>query len=392
MKRIIAIAVLSLAGLSAQAGVDLLFRGDYDNTPKVDNRSGTETPGSSIFRADAVKLDFNAKVGNSAVVGRLDAAFGPTEIVSGDNLVEHLFINHEIVSGLSGQLGKLIGQNGGFEREMSLSANTYLATLANGGIGGYNSTSQMAWTGAGPTAYYYTNVIPPNSTAQINGVTQYATPVASAGNQRGVALSYKMDENVFDLQVTNTTNHSSTSTYRRHNVGLYYSGSFMDKMIMPKIGYMSGSSDATSFSTTTFTYSYPGFEDTFMNLGVKMKFGMTGVIVENISNTRKASATGGKADTVTSTYVLVDHTIDSWKPFLKYEMSEFKSQDDATLAASFKRTGMGLGFEFTPGSEDFRYHLAYSTTSDKYGTAGAKETVAWSQLTAGIRYTADILK
>lgn len=383
MKRMIATAILALAGFSAQAGVNVLVRGDYVNTPKFDNRAGTETPGSSIFRGTAVKVGLDGKVGDAFVTGRLDAGFAPVAVTSGDALVEYLYISREIVSGLTMHAGKLRGQNGGFEWESNQDADVYLATLANGGIGGLSS-AQMGWAGAylAPAGASYT---------LSNGYNL----LSAAGNQRGVGMTYKMGEQAIDLQVTNATNHGSTSSYRRNNIGVYYNGSFADKMIMPRFGYMAGSSDQGDSVSGLSLGNAKGYEDTYMNVGAKMKFAMVGVLAEYISNTQKASATGGKADKVTSMYALVDYTIDAWKPFLKFESSEFTSQDDATLAASFKRTGLGVGVELTPKAGDaFRYHLAYSSTSDKYGTttAPAKETVSWAQLTVGVKYTSDLLK
>lgn len=379
MKRMIVTAILALAGISAQAGMNVIVRGDYVNTPKFDNRNGTETPGSSIFRSAAAKVGLDGKVGDAVVTGRLDVGFAPVTTASGDALVEYIYISREIASGFTMHAGKLRGQNGGFEGDSVVDADVYLATLANGGIGGYN-THQIGWTGAYPS---------PTTGA----LTIVGTPVTAAGNSRGVGMTYKMGEQAIDLQVTNSTNHGTTSSYTRNNIGVYYKGSFADKMIMPQFGYMAGSSDQGYSSTGVSTGSGLGYEETFVSAGAKMKFGMVGVLAEYLSNTKKASATGGKADNVNSIYALVDYTIDAWKPFLKIESSEFKSQDDATLAASFKRTGMGLGVELTPKAGDaFRYHLAYSSTSDKYGTAGSKETVAWAQLTVGVKYAADILK
>lgn len=396
MKKMVFSALIALVGLSAQAGVNVLVRGDYVNTPKFDNRSGTETTSSSIFRGQTAKMGFDGKVGEATVTGRLDLGFPVSPIVSGDSLVEYLYISKEIATNLTVHAGKLDGLNGGFESDAAQNADVYLNTLANGGIGGL-SDNQIAWSGTN------TNL---TSAYSGNGVA-YA-----AGNSRGVGLTYKMGDHAFDLQVTNSTNHGTTSTYKRNNIGVYYTGTFADKMISPRFGYMSGSSDQGLL--TGANYPYPpvnppsatpatpkyvtlgdgkGYEDTFMNVGAQMKFGATGVLVEYISNSQKDSSTGGKTDTITSAYVLADYTIDSWKPFAKYEMSEFKDNDDATLATSFKRTGLTAGVELTPKAGDaFRYHLAYASTSDKYGTVGSKETVSWAQLLVGVKYTADILK
>lgn len=377
MKKLIAIAAMSIASATALAGVDVIVRGDYINTPKFESRnvnSGTDVPGSSIFRGTLAKMNFDGKVGEASVHGRLDLG-SLTTYAAGDVLVEYLVISKDFGNGLTMHAGKLEGMNGGWENAANTVGDVYLATLANGGIGGYigalgvsGTLQQIAWTG-------------------LNGGTtpasEFTTPVTSAGNSRGLGLTYVMGDHKLDFQATNSTNHGTTSTYRRNNMGLYYTGSFADKMIMPMAGYMTGSSDTPA----------AGFEDTFMNVGAKMNFGMVGATVEYISNSIKASAAGGKADTVTSLYGLVDFTIDTWKPFLKFETSEFKDDDDAGLATSFKRTGLSVGTELLPkAGENFRYHIAYVSTSDKYGTAGSKETVSWGQLIAGLKYTADILK
>lgn len=361
MRKLIAIAVATMASASAFAGVKAIVRGDYVNTPKFDNRSNTEVKGSSIFRGTSAKLDLDGKVGSATVTGRLDLG-RTSQYSSGDALVEYIFISKEMMSGLSMHAGKLSNMTGGIENAMAGDADVYAASLANGGIAG-NTASMVA---------------------QLSGTASIATP-GIAPYSRGLGLTYMMGDHKFDAQVTNSSNHGeATATYKRHNMGIHWTGSFMDKMIQPVVGYTVGSLDTTTV----------GHEQTLINAGAKMKFGQVGVIAEYLANSDKDNTpTTGKTDSVTTMYALVDYTMDAWKPFAKIESSEFKNDDSASDASSFKRTAFNVGVELTPKSDEaFRYHLSYYSAADKYGTAGSKETVNFSQMLAGVKYSADLLK
>lgn len=375
----IAFAALAFAAISAQAGMNITVRGDYVNTPKFKNRTDVETAGSSIFKGSYARASFDGKVGEATVSGRLD--LGATGSYTADTLVEYLFLTKDFGNGFLISAGKLDSMTGGIESAMWDTADVYLPTLANSGVGG-------------------------NTIVQLGSITtgsEYITGIpAAAGDSRGVNLTYKMDDNKFDLVVTNASNHGGNNvgvvgpTYRRHNIGFFWSGSFMDKMIEPALGYTSGAADVAQHGTAV---GAVGYEEKQMNVGAKMKFDAFGATVEYLKNDKKANTTGAKEDYVTSIYALLDYTVDMWKPFLKIESSEFKRQTLATDALndadSFKRTGVNLGVEITPkAGEAFRYHVSYASTSDKYKESSAtqKETVAWSQVMIGMKYSADLLK
>lgn len=372
-----AMAAVVIASAAAHAGVNLTVRGDYVNTPKFDGRSGTEVQGSSIFKGTYARMSFDGKVGEATVNGRLNLASADT--YNGDSLVEYLYISKGFGNGMTVRLGKLNSWTGGIESYMDDVADVYSLTLANGGRGG-NTSLQMGSIS--------------NASALSAGSISTPTP---AGDSRGIGLNYTMGDHQIDAVVTNASNHGASNatsagpTYKRNNMGLMYMGSFADKMVMPVFTYMIGAADeGTNGGVTT------GYEEKQMSLGAKMNFSGLGLIVEYLANAKKdMTPSTGKEDNVTSVYALVDYKVDMWKPFLKYESSEFKKSDDSSNANSFKRTGVNVGVEIMPKADDaFRYHVSYATTSDKYGsTSGAqKETVSWSQMMVGVKYSADLLK
>lgn len=378
MKKLFALAAVTLASASAFAGLNLTVRGDYLNTPKFDGRNGSEVPGSSIFRGTLIKAGVSAKLGEATVTGLLNLAgkqsgFGTSDatttysLYTAEEVVQHLFLTKDFGNGLSASAGKLKTIGGGIEAGLIEVGDNYLNTLANGGVGGA-VTQSVGGSGQMPSAL------------GVDGTTT----TNKAEYSRGVGLTYKVGSNQIDFQMTNSDNHSSvSSTHKRNTFGLGWSGVFMDKMIEPNVTYITGSGDTTT----------KGYEDTFIAAGAKFNLGASTLTAEYLSNNTKDSSTGGKSDNVTTVYALYSYKLDAWKPFAKVESSEFKYQEDSSNALSFKRTAYNVGVEMTPKSdENFRYHLSYAGTSDKYGTAGSKETVAWSQIALGIKYSADLLK
>lgn len=386
MKKILAIAAVTIASISASASLELKYRGDYLNTPEYDLRAGSGNKGTSRseFIPNYFRTRAEGKVGDATVKLSLDftgANDSATGNMSSDNFVDYVYMVKPLAEGLTLSFGKIETFAGGIEGGADALGNSYLNTLANGGNAGRFSFGGV--TGSAGTA----------AVGTLTSTTN--TPVA---NNRGVGLTYNYGVGEITIDVTNDSNNAPVATtntgltQKKHNLGIQWSGSFMDGSLKPVIGYLVGSQDVgTTNSVTTLIGS------TDVNAGVQYKMNNWDFTLEYLQNTTKVDAAVAEQDQTTSTYLLASYKMDAWKPFAKYETSSFKDQTAAAVASdatSFDRTGMVIGTEWTPKADGLSYHIAYLSTSDKYksSTATQKETVSWTQLIAGMSYSADFLK
>ncbi|WP_374029599.1 hypothetical protein [Bdellovibrio bacteriovorus] len=369
MKKLLAMAVMSLAATQAMAGVKLVVRSDYLYTGNYDNNAGAEVESSSVFTPDVARMYFSGNVGEavidsafnlrSFVIGDIDGAGTSVQkVMTVDTFVEHLFItkNHGDWS-FSG--GKLWMNVGGFERRAFYDGDTYLTSLANGGMGGTAAGGLLGLTGS----------------------------VLTPENSSGISAAYKIAENhKVEVQLYNQVNRDSallTSTNKRHSYGLAYWGSFAEKMFQTYLSYNLGAGDDRATGGHELSYIAAGFRIAPME-GLNID-------LEYLSNTDKSSATDTKDET-TSTILEARYKMGMWTPILKYEMSTDKAADND----NFKRDAWALALELTPKAEDaFRYHVAYTSIKDRDFGAGFganTEDMTKNMITVGFKYVGDIAK
>lgn len=340
MKKIFFLSAVVMSSVTAFANVSLTLKSDMVNGAKYKNTSNAETEATTMFVNKDAFLDFNSNLGSAMVKGRLNLL----------STVQTPFIYLVKPMGdLSLSAGFIETKSGGFEGGR---VDSFLMSLANGGISDGNGTA-------------------------------IGTPsVTYPGNLNGVRLAYNMGDHSVALQVQNATSQSN-GFRKKQNMGFNYKGSFSDKMLMVNAGYIVGVKEAASLT-----------KQNFLNLGLAANLSSFGLEFDYLSNTEKADTSGAKANSVTSIVAEARFKMDSMVPLLKIEQSENKVAEDAAAAGSFKRTGLGLGLEITPKSdESFRYHVGYASVSDKYGEAGlTNETVAYNQLLVGFKYSGDVSK
>ncbi|MGZ3782703.1 MAG: hypothetical protein ACXVCY_18815 [Pseudobdellovibrionaceae bacterium] len=371
MKKLLAIAAMSFAASSAMAGVKLVVRSDYVNTPSYTAANGGDAPSTSLFQPEVARMYLSGAVGNATVdaefnlrsfVVGTDATSGYQKYMTVDKFVETLTIAKPM-GDWTFTAGKLWMNVGGYERHATRAGDTYLTSLANGGVGGH----------------------------LLGGTTLTALGSDNAGaivtpeNMSGIAAAYNIsaDQKV-EIQVANQTNSDSalvTAANKRHTMGVAYWGSFADKMVQTYLSYTSGAADTNTV----------GHEQTFLAAGVRLApVENLGLDVEYLANSDKNASTS-KKDEVTSTILEARYKMGMWVPVLKYEMSTDKAADVET----FKRTGMALALEMVPKADDaFRYHIAYTSVADKDfagNYAGLKDTTK-NYITVGFKYTGDIVK
>lgn len=365
MKKLLAMAAMSLAASSAMAGVKLVVRSDYVNTPEYTAASNGDAPSSSFFKPEVARMYLSGMVGDATI----DAGFNlrsfvvssGQKVMTVDKFVQNLTIAKPM-NDWTFTAGKMWVNVGGFERRAFYDGDTYLTSLANGGQGG------RLTGGAGGLG------------------TEATGSILTPENMSGIAASYNISaDHKVEFQVANQTNSDSeltTSTNKRHTMGLAYWGSFADKMVKTYISYTSGAADSVT----------AGHEQTFLGVGVRLApMDDLNVDVEYLANSDKNSSTSKKNET-TSTFLEARYKMGMWVPVLKYEMSADKAAD----VDHFKRTGMALGLEIVPKADDaFRYHVAYTSVQDKDfgGTADAgKKDTSMGIITVGFKYTGDIAK
>lgn len=357
-------AVMSLAAANAMAGVKLVVRSDYVNTPNYDDNAGTEVSGSSLFGPNVARLYLTGNVGDAVIDSGFNLrAFTPEmsgttlhKNMTVDSFVDHLFIA-KTYGAWTFAGGKLLTNVGGFEHRAAIDGDTYLISAANGGQAGKAGTADTF----GATG---TVVVPENIS--------------------GISAAYAINENnKVEVQLLNQTNATTVEAgavagNKQNLVNTAYWGSFVDGMVKPYLNYAFGAADTST----------AGHEQTFWAAGIRLApMANLGVDVEYISNTDKVTtgATSAKDET-TSMLIEARYAMGSWVPVLKYENSNVKDAD----ADLFKRSAFAVALEFVPKAEDaFRYHVAYTNVSDDYDAA---DKVDYSTIIVGFKYSGDIAK
>ncbi len=366
MKKTTVMAAALLSSATAMASLKVSVRSDYVNGGEYTNTSNTKVGSTSLLVPNLAEIDFGSKISDAEIKGRLNLreydVVSNTPVMTPDKFVHYIYIVKPL-GDFTVSAGKLVTNSGGAEAVRVIAADTYLISLANGGIKAGNGMAVSANPATG---------------------ADYSA-LATPGNASGVAAAYTMGDHKVEVQVQNATNsNTATGNKRRHNIGVNYTGSFASKMVAVNLGYIAGHSDTSSSENN----------ETYLNGGVALNMGSVGVELDYLSNKTISTATGAKANSVTSIVAEARYKLGAITPILKVESSENQLSEDAATAGSFKRTGYAVAAEFVPKEGDnFRYHVAYAGVSDKYGQAGlANDTVKYNQIIVGFKYTGDILK
>ncbi|MFM6929523.1 MAG: hypothetical protein ACKOX6_13730 [Bdellovibrio sp.] len=371
MKKLLAIAA-TLAASSAFAGVKLEVRSDYINTPAYDDNTGAEVASTSVFTPVVARLYLSGNVGDAQIDSGWNLrAFTPefqqssaggagahttlSKTMTVDKFVDHLWIAKSM-GDWTFKAGKLENNTGGFEHAKVVHGDTYLTSLAAGGVGGDTNTGT----------------------------------VTTPENASGVSAAYTITpEHKLEFQLLNSTNGQTMvagelSTDKRHNMGLAYMGSFLNKMIQANISYIIGSGDTINIGTDATT----NHEQNFMSAGLRfLPMENLTLDVDYLANSDKTAA--GKAQT-NSTILEARYAMGMYTPVFKYEMSTDKDKNGDD---NFKRDAWALALEVAPkADESFRYHVAYASVKDKDFAAANTSDVTQNVITVGIKYAGDIAK
>jgi len=175
--------------------------------------------------------------------------------------------------------------------------------------------------------------------------------------------------------------------------GVYYNGSFFDKMLQPTLGYTSlgiaGTSDASNSANNTENKSHK-----LISAGVRSE--LFGVTVDldwkqyKRANTATAAATTN-ADKASSIYANVAYTWDMLTPFVSYIHDKYdRDAANSTTVGDYKRDALSAGLQIKPFKENnFRYHVTYTSdvkTVDLATSSTVDKKVSANTIAAGIKF------
>lgn len=225
----------------------------------------------------------------------------------------------------------------------------------------------------------------------------------------GVTAMFKfMDTNNLKVAVLNPnstfTDGSGLATApEKKNTGLaygiYYTGSFMDKMVQPLLAYTTATQNGDTDITSTTTVGTKDTNTTMMAVGLRSE--VAGAVIDadykefkKPDSNRDLNTTEANKDQKTkSVYVNIAYPIGDITPVVAYINDKFET---ASLAggsvANFKRDSFVIAALWKPMADvNFRYHLAYTSAVTKYDattttrSAATNSKVDFSSITLGFK-------
>jgi hypothetical protein len=366
MKKFFLAALATTTAVSAaQAGsVNFDARADYDTSTYTDSTLRD----SNKFYFKTIRVDYQGKV-NEDLSFRLRAAYnkdgtsgGTNGSAAGDNsqtALEFAYLAHKM-GDFTLQIGKIGSEYGTFESQTSgadlyLTSQAYTKSGPNGAlVGRYLSSSNLLYVTGAKAIYNFT----PDQNLSL---VAFKTPEAAAGTAAppAIATSNAMME------------------------GLIYKGAFMDKTFKVMASYHMGSGNPTA---DKYELASAGINWTFASAW--------NLEVDYTTSSFKVDVTG-KKDSIWSAIGKLAYTgWEQWTPRLEIITSEetLETQALGTNNGTNKFMGYGAVVEFKPVAEtNFRYHLAYSNTTEQLLQSGSKDAKV-DQITIGARMNADFLK
>lgn len=165
----------------------------------------------------------------------------------------------------------------------------------------------------------------------------------------------------------------------KFGLGAYYSGTFLDGLVQPTLGY-------TSFGIapeTTATTTAPSASNKLMAAGIRSA--VAGLVVDadwkqykRDNTVLNATALTNKEDKTSSIYANVAYTWDMLTPFVNYIHDKFDAV--GTNFDNYKRDAISVGLQVKPFKDNnFRYHLTYTNDVKKVTLGTTTATVAANQ-------------
>lgn len=181
----------------------------------------------------------------------------------------------------------------------------------------------------------------------------------------------QLEGHTFTLNAHTPNKTATDTTFNKKNTGMgygaYYSGTFMDKMLQPHIGY------------TMDTQNYDGAGEkkrTIKTLSVGNRLVVAGFTLDTDyrTYTKPSYSSATFKEETKSIYANLAYTINEFTPFVTFINDKYNTgatnavvantATATTTGTDYKRNAIGLGTLYKPFADvNFRYHLVY--TSDK---------------------------
>jgi hypothetical protein len=181
--------------------------------------------------------------------------------------------------------------------------------------------------------------------------------------------------------------------------GVYYTGSFMSKMIQPVLAYTSASQNGDTDIATTATVGTKDVNYTMVAYGLRSE--VAGAIIDADYKTftkpdsnRGLNVTNANKEQKSKSMVLtVAYPVGEFVPMAAYINDKYETADLAGGSnANYKRSSFVVGTMWKPFADtNFRYHLAYTSAVTDYDAATSTRTAAsnskvdFSSITLGFK-------
>lgn len=360
MKTLLTIAGVIAFSAVAQAGsISYDFRLDMNGTDYND-AAGKQDYSKFYFKTG--RVDFKGKL-NDSLSYQLRWAYTKSQTATTRDAapagIELGYVTHKMNDMFSLSAGKFNTLIGGFEAATA-GPDLYLTSAA------YNKT----------------------------GAVGIASKVEGTGNllyNTGVKLGFSFGEQTQNLDIvatdgindaTNGVAAGADFNQNRGLLGVIWRGAFMEKALNFMVSY-----HTVSPQTTTGT-AYNGKDmHNFIAAGVKWESDPMAVVVDYLTNSFKDDALS-QTDTMNTVVAKFIYKMGVFTPRIEATMSEEKKEIGGT--ATNKYNGVGLAVEYKPTEDNFRYHLAYATYTDKLD--GAADDRIRQEIVVGARLLGDFLK
>lgn len=360
MKTLLTFAgVIAFSAVAHAGSINYDFRMDMNGT---DYNDAAGKPDFGKFYFKTGRVDFKGKL-NDSLTYQLRWAYTKSQTItardSAPSGVELGYLTHKMNDMFSLSLGKFNTEIGGFEAATP-GPDLYLTSAS------YNKTSAVAIAGTK------------------NGSTSdllYNT---------GAKLSFSFAEQTQTLNLIVTDNISDSTNgvgntdfnQNRGLLGVVWKGAFMEKALNFMVSYHTVSPQTTN----TAAFNAKDVHN-FIGAGVKWDSDPMAVVVDYLTTSFKDDALS-QTDSLNTVVAKFIYKMGMFTPRIEATMTEEKREIGGT--ATNKYNGIGVAVEYKPTEDNFRYHLAYATYTDKLD--GATDDRIRQEVVLGARLYGDFLK
>lgn len=372
-----ALALLSTTAMAADLKFNAEGRFDYVNG-KVKHESVTSTNNYEEkvggFESNVLRLNAVATI-NENLSFRMRYRFSTNTATANRDLtfdnLDFFYVDHK-TPWFTARLGK---QNNTemLGREYFMSGTDYPVTLTKA------TTGTTGYTTDNTTVY---NLVAADLGLYRTGASLMFTQLEGQVFTLNVSEPMKVTTNVDTAGVTNSSKNTSLA------YGIYYNGTFFNKMFQPTLGYTMAKLDPETGTAAANTV-----EATYKLMAAGFRSEVAGFVIDadwkeyKRPNHAVVNATSNE-DKTSSIWANVAYTWDMLTPFVNYQHDKFNVA--ATDTTDFKRDAISVGLQIKPFKDNnFRYHVAYTNDVKKIDgatTATADKKVTANVIAAGIKF------